>query len=287
MPSPSYLSLSMGYLSLPKGFCNTSSWLEVHAFCLSSCILLFLQQASCISPTVLAKSVSALSLCLSLQSHCWNISLPTAPRLTYPPTFLLRCVPVTSFLSCLQWSCPICLSFSVSPKQSPSLTLTCELSSTSPWLPVLLLAYLSPSLLTFSVVFLSSPSSLLTCSLFLHHLHASLLFVIQLPPITFPIPLSSQAKLQHCRDKLSRISLKRNKATYSSLNLPFRNGSITRLLFVKVFHLKHQLLKSAAKTVRASQSYEQLNTKNHTGTCCTPLTHSAICPSWNLTYIQV
>lgn len=49
---------------------------------------------------------------------------------------------------------------------------------------------------------------------------------------------------------------------------------------------RHQLRKSAAKTVKASQSYKQLNTRSYIGTGCAALTtYSAICLSWNLTYI--
>lgn len=93
-------------------------------------------------------------------------------------------------------------------KQSPLMTLTCELfskflGSTSSFFPP------KSQFITFSIaVFLSSPSFLPYSLHLFHHLHASLLFIIQLTHFPFPIPPSSQAKLQHYRDKISQIFLK-------------------------------------------------------------------------------
>lgn len=126
------------------------------------------------------------------------------------------------------------------------------------------------------VGFLSSPT-FLPHSLFLPHFHASLQFIIHLPPIPFPVPpqLSGQTTI------LQRQDVKDVKQHI--LPLTFLSETALSLgCYLSKFStsIRHQLWKSEAKTVKASQSYEQLNTRSHTRTCCAALTtHSATCLS--------
>ena len=181
MPSPSCLSLSMH-----KGFCNSSSCSEAHAFCLSICAFLCPQQASHTSPTVLAKwSLSALSL-PSLQCHCLNISLPTTPNssMTLP---LLQCFSqAASILDRDMWT-PFYIPTAACPPFCPP----------------------KSQLITFSaVVFLSSP-------IFPPHSLPILAPSPSLPPVHHPAAVHSflhslqlPGQTKHCRGKFSRIFLK-------------------------------------------------------------------------------
>lgn len=200
MPSPSYLSLWIHN--------SSSSWLEAHAFCLPICSLLFLQQTSPINPIVSAKPVSALSLCLPSKVTAW---ISVFQQLPGWHILSVSCSDVSQLSHSL-------LVFN-DPAQLASLSVFLP-SSLHPW-PWHVNSSLNPlapcppfcppksQFISFwTAVFLSSPS-FLPCSLhLLHHLHASLLFIIQLTHIPFPIPPSFQAKLQHYRDKISKIFLK-------------------------------------------------------------------------------
>lgn len=198
MPSPSCLSLSMH-----KYFCS-SSLLEVPTFAYPPVSSSFSSKPLLSAPlSWLCQSQlypSAFSPRSLLQYQSPN-SLQALSVLTYLPSFLPRNLLNTSFPLGLPWPLWTCLSFRVFPATSSQAFSTLHpYTCIHLYLPMPTWSFCQPK----SRVTCSSVQpwfTFLTSSLFLHHLHASLLFFILLPPIPSPSPCSSQAKLEHCRDK--------------------------------------------------------------------------------------
>lgn len=277
MPSPSYLSLSMR-----KGFYTSSSWSEVHAFG-SSLHVLFLQQGSYISPIVLAKPVSAPSLCLPSKVTAW-ISASQLPDWYILPA---PCSDVYQTPhSCLVFNNPV---------QSASLSVSLP-SSLHPWpqhvnSPLRPRGYLSSFLPT-----QVPPYSLLRCWFSLQPQFPSLLPLLAPFPCLSPVhhPAASHSfpcsrpQLPGQTTRLHRPDVKDIFEGIKQHILPLTFLSEMALslgCYLSKFSRssRHQLWKSEAKTVKASQSYEQLNTRSHTGTCCAALTtYNATGLSWNL-----
>ena len=137
-------------------------------------------------------------------------------------------------------------------------------------------------LITFSVVFLSSPS-------FPPHSLPLLAPSPCLPPVRHPPASHSFPHSRQLPGQTTTLQRQAFKNIFEGIKqhiflpLTFLSETAQSLgCYLSKFSTssRHQLWKSAAKTVKASQSYEQLNTRSHTGTCCTALTtHSATCLS--------